>query len=108
MSQAAALSGRGIEKVLASFGFDLGQQALLRRGVGGPIDVGVGEEGGEERGFGVGALKTAINVIFVEARPDTCTDLLELSRTGNVSGRCVFHCATGSDPTGSNPRLATL
>ena len=100
VSQAVALSGRGIEKVVASVGFDLGRQALLRRGVGGLIDVGVGEEGGEERGLGVGGLKTAVNVIFVEARPDTCTELLGLSQTGNISGRCVFYCAAGSDTTG--------
>ena len=108
VSQAVTFSGRGIEKVLANPSFNLGRQALLRRSVGGTVDVGVGEEGRSERRLSVRAQKTAVNVIFVEARPNACSKLLGQSQARNISGRSVFGCAAAPRPPAATPRLASL
>ena len=87
MCQAVPLSGRGIEEVLANLTFDLGRQALLRRGVGGTEVVGVGEEGREERGFSVSErLRPPSNIIFVKRK-----------------AKCV-HRALGTEPSWKRKR----
>ena len=64
--------------------------------------VGVGEEGGSERRISVRVQKIAVNVVFVEARPNACTcsswDCAKLE----TEAAGVFGCDAGPKIPSSN------
>ena len=93
VSPAVVFLRRGTEQMAASFCLDFGREALLGRRAGRSVDAGIGKDTRNEIRFSVRAPETSVDVVLIEARPDTRAKLfgtvpsLKCQRRGRVPVR---------------------